>query len=261
MMPEQESTKTVDPAPSARLARRRRLLLWSVLPVVLALLLAAKLLSVPLFSAQAAAAFESRDAASLARASDGLRVANFLETHKPAFAKGDAFVLAGDFAGARLWFEDALDSGPGVDECRVRVNLGLSIERLGDAVAAADDAAGAVELFGQALEVVGGGPEACFAADGAATPGFNDAGEGEQLTAAAERLKEKLADAGNQAGADPVAEPGLEPEEEPEPADPAQQGQLERLKEMAGRALQDRTESEDRQEYLEDSGPSVDKPW
>lgn len=261
MMPEQESTKTVDPVPSARLARRRRLLLWSVLPVVLALLLAAKLLSVPVLGAQAMVAFESRDAAALARAADGLQPANFLETHKPAFAKGDAFVLAGDFAGARKQFEEALAFGPGADECRVRVNLGLSIEGLGDAAAAADDAAGAVEFFDEALEIVDGAPEACFAADDAAGPGFNDAGEGEQLTAAGERLKEKLADAGSQAGAEPGSDPGSEPEEEPEQADPAQQGQLERLKEMAGRALQDRTESEDRQDYLEDSGPSVDKPW
>jgi len=42
--------------------RRRRLLLWSALPVLLALLLAAKLLSAAWFSGQASSAFARGDA-------------------------------------------------------------------------------------------------------------------------------------------------------------------------------------------------------
>lgn len=256
----QEFRDVAKPDPSGRLDRRRRLLLWSALPVVLALLLAAKLLSVALFSAQAVTAFENRDAAAVARAADGLGVANFLEAEKQAFADGDALVLAGDFAEARLRFEESLAAAPGADECRIRVNLVLSIERLGDAATEAGEAAAAT-LFQEGLDVARDAPEGCFAEGADATAGFNDAGEGEQLAAARVRLQEKIDDAATEAGAGAGEDPGVDPEEEPEPADAGRQSQLERLNEMAGRALQDRTESEDRQKYLEDTGPSVDKPW
>ncbi|MEE2568672.1 hypothetical protein V1638_04595 [Pseudarthrobacter sp. J64] len=249
-----------EPGRTERLARRRRLLVRSALPVLLALLIAAKLLSVAVFSGQSISAFENRDAAALARAAGALRVANLLETHKPAFAEGDALVLTGDFAGARDRFEESLAAGPGADECRVRVNLVLSIEKLGDAAAEADDP-GAAALFGEGLDVVQGAPGGCFAEGAEAVPGFNDAGEGQQLEEAQARLQQKMDDAGTQPGADVQEEPGQEPAEEPEPADAGQQDRLERLKDMAGRALQDRAESEDRQEYLEGTGPPVDRPW
>ena len=113
--------------------RRRRLLLWSALPVLLALALAAKLLSAAWFAGQASGAFARGDAPAVESAAAVLGVANFLEPHKAPFAAGDALALSGDYAGARTAFEAALAAAPAADECRVRVNLALSIERLGDA--------------------------------------------------------------------------------------------------------------------------------
>ena len=54
------------------------------------------------------------------------------------FAIGDAHVLTGHFALARPWFEQAFEQVPkgGIDECKVRVNLGLTYEALGDAAKA-----------------------------------------------------------------------------------------------------------------------------
>lgn len=119
--------------------RRRRLLLWSALPVLPALALAARLLAAAWFGGQAAAAF-----------------ANFLEPHKAPFAAGDALVLRGDYPGARAAFETALAGAPPEDECRVRVNLALSIERLGDAAAA--NIPEGVRLFDEAAHVVKASP-------------------------------------------------------------------------------------------------------
>ncbi len=123
--------------------RRRRLLLWSALPSLLALAVAAKLLGAAWSGGQAADAFARNDAPAAASAAAALGAANFLERHKAPFAAGDALVLRGDFAGARTAFEAALADAPPADQCPVRVNLVLSIERLGDAAAAGDGADGA----------------------------------------------------------------------------------------------------------------------
>ena len=121
--------------------RRRRLLLWSALPVLLALLLAAKLLSASWFAGQASSAFARGDGPAVESAAVVLGVANFLEPHKAPFAAGDALALRGDYAGARAAFEAALAAAPAADECRVRANLALSIERLADAEADGGDGA------------------------------------------------------------------------------------------------------------------------
>ena len=116
---------------------RRRLLLASAVPVLLAVALAVKLLSVGYLGGQAAGAFGSGDQASAASAASGLGIANFVERHKAPFAAGDALVLSGDYAGARTLFEASLADATPADECKVRVNLVLSIERLADRTAEA----------------------------------------------------------------------------------------------------------------------------
>ena len=116
---------------------RRRLLLVSAVPVLLAVALAVKLLSVGYLGGQAAGAFGNGDQASVASAASGLGIANFVERHKAPFAAGDALVLSGDYAGARTLFEASLTDAPPADECKVRVNLVLSIEQLADRTAEA----------------------------------------------------------------------------------------------------------------------------
>ena len=127
--------------------RRRRLALWSAPPALLALAVAAKLLSVGVLGASAGQSFDAGEQEGVATAASWLQVANILEPHKGLFVSGDAHVLAGDFAAARKDFESALEVGAGVDECRVRVNLVLSIEKLGDA---AGDPDAAAHLFTEA---------------------------------------------------------------------------------------------------------------
>ncbi len=63
---------------------------------------------------------------------------NVVEPFRSPFAIGDAHVLTGHFELARPWFEQAFEQVPkgGIDECKVRVNLGLTYEALGDAAKA-----------------------------------------------------------------------------------------------------------------------------
>ena len=235
---------------ATRRRRRRLLLLWSALPVLLALCCSAKLLSLGIFAGQAARAFDAQDAGAAASASAGLRAANFIETHKAAFAEGDSLVLAADFAGARQRFEEALAlSGP-TDECVIRVNLVLSIERLGDARLQAEDPTAAGRLFAEGLAAVDAAPQGCFASGGQET--------GEKLKEAEARLQQKSQDESG-AAPQPQAETG---ESQPEPG-PERQSQFDQLKDSARESQLERNNGQERDDYLRDSdyGPGPDKPW
>ena len=252
---------------------RRRLLLWSALPVLLALLLAAKLLSAAWFSGQASAAFARGDAPAVASAAAVLGVANVLEPHKAPFAAGDALALRGDFAGARTAFEAALAAAPPADECRVRANLALSIERLGDAGSGGsggtDDG---VRLLEEALAVVRAAPAGCFnadSADSADSAGSADIAAGESLETAGQRLEGKIERLRGQPETGEPGEPGTEPGTEPGPEEDGDgpgdtpDAPLEQLREAGQSAQQERNRGLQREEYLNgtSTGPLTDKPW
>ena len=234
--------------------RRRRLLLWSLLPVLLVLCAAAKLLSTGILADRAAHAFAAGDAAAVGSAAAGLGVVNVVEPYKAPFAAGDAAVLAGDFGTARAGFEQALAGAPrgSGDECLVRVNLVLVIERLGDDKLRAEDPASAAALFREALDVAGQSPEGCFA------PGA-PAGAGGRLADASRRLAGKLDAAGH------ATAPKQAPPAEPAPGDPskeANQGQLEQLQDSARQAERQRNSGREREEYLDrDPAPAPERPW
>lgn len=233
--------------------RRRRLLLWSALPVLLLLCVAGKLLSVGLLAGQAAGAFAARDAAAATMAAEGLGLANVVEPHKAPFAAGDAQVLAGDYAAARPLFEDALDAVPrgSGDECIIRVNLSLAVEKTGDANLRTQDPASAAALYGEALDIVEAAPPGCFSAGA-------DGQAGEQLTEAQGRLNEKLA-----AGQAPEPAEEAPQEDAPEEPDSPQQSRLEQLKDSARQAQRERNSGREREEYLRDTeyAPGPDRPW
>ncbi|WP_258060753.1 hypothetical protein [Arthrobacter sp. 4R501] len=244
-----------------RRERRRRLLWWSALPALLVLCLAAKMLSVGILADTAARSFAAGDSGGVADAAGGLRTANFIEPHKAPFAEGDGLFLAGDFAAARQRFEEALSLAGPADECVVRVNLALTIERLGDAEAKTEDAKAAARLFAEGVAVVEGAPEGCFAsAADAAADASAESGAGEQLKQAAERLQQK-ADAA--AADNTTPQPPEGPGQDALPADPGQQSQLEQLRDSAKEAQSERNSGQERDEYLRDdgSGPGVDRPW
>ncbi|MEC5179506.1 hypothetical protein [Arthrobacter sp. CG_A4] len=246
--------------------RRRRLLLWSALPVLLALALAAKLLAAAWFGGQAAAAFARNDAPAAGSAASALAFANILEPHKAPFAAGDALALRGDYAGARTAFEAALDGAPPEDECRVRVNLSLSIERLGDAASAAGAASAGtdgtddgVRLLEEALAVVRAAPPGCSGVDADRA----DGGAGDKLQTAGQRLEEKIERLrGQPESVDPGTKPGPEDDGAADPGG-SPETQLEQLRESGESAQQERNRGLQREEYLNGSspGPFTDRPW
>lgn len=242
----------------SRAARRRRLLAWSALPVVLALCIAAKLLSLGLLGGRAAGAFDAADAGSVRTAAEALHLANIIEPHKAPFATGDADVLDGNFTAARIRFEEALGLVPparsgSAEACAIRVNLVLAIERLGDEKLQAGEPGPAADLFGEALTVAEAAPEGCFS-------GGPHGGAGDRLAGAEARLAEKLAAAGN----NPAPEAGPA-EDAPggNSQDSPQQGKLQELEDSARQGQRERNSGRERQEYLKDTeyAPGPERPW
>lgn len=113
--------------------RRRKLLLMAAPAVLLTAVVALKLLSLPLAAGQAASAFEASNADGTVRAGQAMGALNMVERYKAHFALGDGYVLHGDFAKAKEEFATALELVPAHESCKVRVNLVLSLEKLGEA--------------------------------------------------------------------------------------------------------------------------------
>jgi hypothetical protein len=239
-------------AGSAARLRRRRLLLWSVLPVLLLLCVAAKLLSVGMLAGHAARAFTANDAPAVGMAAEALQPANILERHKAPFAAGDALVLSGDIGAARLRFEEALNLAPAdsADACMIRLNLVLAVERLGDDKQRSEDPASAAALFTEALDIAGAAPDGCFS-------GHQAAETGERLTEAEGRLKVKLEGANGREGRQKEAGG-----EDPEAGSPSG-SQLKELAESARESQRERNSGREREDYLRDTeyAPGADRPW
>lgn len=269
--PEAEAARTVEPVPArqARLRRRRRLLLWGLPLVVAASLVAAKLLGMNAFAQQAIWRFGATDPAGVNAAADGMGYLDLIETHKSHFARGDAAVLAGDWPRARSEFEEALRRTGARDECTVRVNLVLTIEKLGDAAAGAGDAARAAALYADGEAVVAAAPSGCFDSESPQ----NQLQQGDRLGEAKERMEGKRGDpqqpgTGPQPSQPPNGPEPSQPGAAPSPAQPStpeERAQEERLKDLERKSqagAQERSDSQQRKDYL-DTPPSapVDRPW
>ncbi|PYI67485.1 hypothetical protein CVV68_10365 [Arthrobacter livingstonensis] len=186
--------------------RRRKLLLFSTPVLLLALLLACKLLSLPIFAGQAAHSFGLGNGDGTLRAARVMGAANVVERWKAPFAAGDGHVLRGEYPAARDEFAAALALAPEAAACKVRVNLVLTLEQLGDAAAKAGDPASAANHFRAGASEVAQAPRGCFIPH----EGGNKDGEGDRLRQAGERLAEKQrsrAQAGDQAQSGKAEDP------------------------------------------------------
>lgn len=235
----------------ARLHRRRTLLLRSAPVVLAAVLLGVKLLSLPVSSGQAAAAYGAKDAGGTLGAARAMGLPNLVERWKPHFAEGDGHVLQGDFEQAREQFAQALELVPAGESCKVRVNLVLSLEKLGEARQKAGDPASAMELFAEGSETVAQAPRDCFMENS----GNNQEGEGQALREAAERLEDKQSAESSGGAQEPDGDGDTS-----EPPPPA--GKMEQLEQTGQRAQQERGQRQKLNEQLDaDDSQPYTKPW
>jgi len=143
---------------------RRRLWGWSAPVVLVVLLVALKLLSLPAFAALAQWAYSDREFERAADLSAPLGVANVVEPWVHHSDRGAAYAQVGVLEVARQEFTRALDLAPDDDRvsCVIRVDLVLTIEAQGDAALLDLRFADAQALYEQGLQVVEEAPEGCF---------------------------------------------------------------------------------------------------
>lgn len=226
----------------ARLALRRRLVVWSLPAVVVLLLVAVKLLTMVSLGNEARAAYDEGALTRVEQAASRLGILNLIERHKAPFARGDALVLAGDLDGARGAFEEALGVAPqgGVEACQIRVNLVLTLERLGDAALASAGLDAAKPYYDRVQVVVGDAPRGCFQPPSGAT--------GQQLGDARSRAEQKS-----------KPPPTTRQPQQGDPSQPSQDKQRQ-LDDKTRKNQQERAQGQG-QPPGSSSRPQVDKPW
>ena len=242
--------------------RRRRLLLASAPVVVLLLLVAARLLSLNLVHAQTLAAYEAGDKPRTLMWGERQGWVNVVEQFRSPFAIGDAQVLSGHFELARPWFEQAFDQVPkgGLDDCKVRVNLGLTYEALGDAAKARERTDEWKQFYDKGIKITKERPPLCEAPEGGQT--------GEQLQQAQQRMEQKSSDAPpdqqdqQQNDQQPQPGPSQPPQPTPDPGKTPSQEEQDYLKEQQRQNTIERNQQQQGDQSVPgDGSQSYPKPW
>ena len=241
--------------------RRRRLLLASAPVVVLLVLVAARLLSLNLVAAQTIDAYRAGDKPRTMAWGERQGWVNVVEQFRSPVAIGDAHVLAGHVELARPGFEQAFEQVPkgGIDECKVRVNLGLTYEALGDRAKARERTDEWKQYYDKGIKITSERPPLCEAPEGGRT--------GEQLEQAEQRMEEKNSDSPPQQDQQPQDEqpqpgPTQPTQPTPDPGNTPSQEEQDYLQEQQRQNTIERNQQQGRDDPLpgEDT-PTYPKPW
>ena len=183
-----------------------------------------------------------------------------VERFRAPFALGDAAVLGGRFVLARPSFEQAFALVPkgGLDDCKVRVNLALTYEALGDAAKVADRTDEWQQFYAKGTALADGRPALCDSPRGG---GERPAAEGRAAADGRPRAPVRRPRTPHRATRSPQPQPAPQPTPDPQRT-PSQQEQ-DLLQEMQRRNTVERNEqlgTGDRGDP-QDGGPAVPKPW
>ena len=240
--------------------RRRRLLLGSAPVVVLLVLVAIRLVSLNLVHAQTLDAYQAGDKPRTQTWGERQGWVNVVEQFRSPFAIGDAHILSGHFELARPWFEQAFTQVPkgGIDDCKVRVNLGLTYEALGDAAKARERTDEWKQYYDKGIAITKERPPLCDAPEGGPT--------GEQLQQAQQRMEEKSSDAPQDQeppdGPEPQPGPGQQPTPTPDPGNTPSQEEQDYLQEQQRQNTIERNQQQGNDDVVPGDGSrTVPKPW
>jgi hypothetical protein len=232
--------------------RRTKAGLIALPGTVIATVVAVKLIGMMLVFGQVAAAYEREDYASATSLARWLTVVNVIDPWKAHLAVGDGLAGQGLDADAQAEFERALGLAAPRDQCPVRVNLSLVLERQGDAVIAADpsnrDEASA--FYDEALVVIDDADQSCLQ-----PPADGQDGTDDELSESDERLTEK-----KEALADDPADEDDKADGQPSPDGSPSDASVEQLEEKLRDAGQDRSDQQTAERTPADPD-YVDKPW
>lgn len=124
----------------SRARLRLTLALAGLLPALLALAFAVKVMTMLSHDGDGRGQFDDGDYAAAAEEFAANETLNWFEPWIAAFDEGAARHADGDLVAALARYGQALEDVPAEHECTVRINAALALESLGDAAAAAGDA-------------------------------------------------------------------------------------------------------------------------
>ena len=243
---------------------RRRMLLFSLPIVLLALFVAWKLLSMPMLAGRGIDAYDRGQFETSADTFDALMFLNLAEDWIPYFDRGTANAAGELYSQGTDDLAKALERAPEERRCDVRVNLALAWELQGDAYYAAGYFAGAQKLYETAMAVIdAGADEGCFERqpppdqqDEQAEPQQPENSE-QKLEEADRRVTEKLDDSEQQQEQQAQEGDPLAPEQD-ESGDGNKVDELEQKGEQAEQEKQNQDATKRGQESDSDY---VEKPW
>lgn len=236
-----------------RLRRRRRLIWASLVPVAVLLVLAVRLLTLPVNMGSAQEAHSTDDGPGMVSAGEDLGILNMVERWRAPFVEGTGRSLDGDLAGGRRDLELALErTSEPQDDCTVRTNLVITVSEQADAAEKKGDATAAKKFAKEGLTLIKAGPKGCL--DGKDDGNEGDAGrkQQEQQKKLEEQSGEQKKEDGGQGGTG-------------EPEQKEGGGEDPKEKELRERNERGQSESQERQQQKEadeEGHPGgVDRPW
>lgn len=144
-----------------RLAKRRKLLLVSLIPCLVIGVVALKLISLSALATIAHSSYQSGDYDRTANTLSPLRTGNWFEPYLVHFDQANARYKQGDYQQAEESYRRALETVPEERECDVRINLALSIIGQADALLAQKSYDQAIVRYDDAKAVVYDGQHSC----------------------------------------------------------------------------------------------------
>ncbi|TLH50943.1 hypothetical protein C1S80_24490 [Mycolicibacterium aubagnense] len=168
---------------------RRKLLIISVLPALLIVGIAVKLVTMVTYGQSARSDFVAYDSYGMARDVRKLKSFNVIDSYKAYFADGDRYLLEGKLVDAESEFKKSLALVDDDESCPVRINLAEVLEARGDVKNSEKHRDQAKPLWQEALTVVQQAPARCF--DTTTEP---DEAQRKHRNDTAKRLQDKLKD-------------------------------------------------------------------
>ncbi|SKQ52007.1 tetratricopeptide repeat protein [Mycobacteroides abscessus] len=193
----------------SRKVLRRRLVALSVLPALLLLGFAMKLIVMVSTGYAAQSHYLAYDSYSLRDDVRILKSWNIIDSYKAYFTEGDRYVLEGRLAEAETEFKESLKRVDPPESCPVRINLEVVLETRGDLKSADHKREDAKKFWEEALAVTREAPAGCFN-----TTSEPDEAVRKHLNETEQRLLDKLKDPpATSASPSPTTSPSPPPSE------------------------------------------------
>lgn len=223
---------------------RRGLILWSLPFTLLTGLFSLVLVAQHVIAERAVTQYLAEEYEEALNSSGQLTLVNVVERWKPFYNLGTSYLQLEALPEAQEQLASAMGLATPEQQCPIRANYAIAIEREGDLRLSAGDAAGARERWQAALALLEERHESCATST-----------SDRSLSESEERIREKLADESEpDSDSDGSEQPTPDPDSQPNP------DSLEELEDGLDGNREDRQDEIDRQEHGS-GGDRVDQPW